>query len=65
MSAGVGGILGCLCSGVLTQYFHPKYSFLGYSFMGLIIALNGFYLTPESEMDSNELREHNLSQEES
>lgn len=54
--------MGCLCSGVLTQYFHPKYSFLGYSFMGLIIAFNGYYLTPESEMDSVEA---NMSQNES
>lgn len=49
MATGVGGILGCVASGVLTQYFHPKYSFLGYSIFGLVVAFNGMYLTKESE----------------
>ena len=51
MATGIGGILGCLASGVLTQYTHPKYSFLGYSVFGLVVALNGMCLTKESEQD--------------
>jgi hypothetical protein len=35
--------------GVMTQYFHPRYSFLAYSFFGLFVAFNGLYLTKESE----------------
>ena len=35
----------------MTQNFHPRYAFLGYSFFGLIIAANGFMLTKESEQN--------------
>jgi hypothetical protein len=35
--------------GVMTQNFHPRYAFLGYSFFGLVIAANGMMLTKESE----------------
>ena len=33
----------------MTQNFHPRYAFLGYSFFGLVIAANGMLLTKESE----------------
>jgi len=54
VATGLGGILGSVVGGVLTQYFHPKYSFAVYSVMGLVIALNGLYLTKESEQDATE-----------
>ena len=54
MASGVGAMLGCFISGFMTQYFHPKYSFLLYSMMGLVIAANGLFLTQESEADSQE-----------
>ena len=49
LATGIGGILGSFASGILTQYYHPKYSFMLYSFMGLVVAVNGMYLTEESE----------------
>ena len=51
MATGVGGILGSCLGGVLTQYYHPRYSFLIYSFMGLVVAVIGSYLTLEAEQD--------------
>jgi len=54
LATGLGGILGSFASGILTQYYHPKYSFLLYSFMGLVVAFNGLYLDEESEQDHNE-----------
>ena len=49
---GIGGILGSVLGGLMIQYFHPKYSFLLYSIMGLVIAINGVFLTKESEEDA-------------
>lgn len=60
-ATGVGGILGCALGGVMTQYFHPRYSFLLYSFFGLFVAINGLYLTKESEEDSVEESQNNIS----
>ena len=60
LCTGVGGIIGSFASGILTQYYHPKYSFLLYSFMGLFVSISGLYLTPESELDHEE-EAHNQS----
>lgn len=49
MAMGLGGMIGCCGGGYLTQYSHPKYTFLIVSFMGLIIAAIGTALTKESE----------------
>lgn len=35
----------------MTENYHPRYSFLLYSFFGLFVAFNGLYLTKESEED--------------
>lgn len=64
MAAGIGAMIGCFISGIMTQYFHPKYSFLMYSVMGLIVAANGFFLTPESETqeESQDMSQLSLSE---
>ena len=51
LATGVGGAIGSLMSGILTQYYHPKYSFLFYSFMGLVISIIGLNLNEDSEED--------------
>lgn len=54
---GIGGVAGCLLGGYMTQYCHPKYSFLIFSIMGLVLALCGLGLSSESELDEHELEE--------
>lgn len=51
MMIGIGGLMGSVIGGIMTQYFHPKYAFFLYSFVGLLVAGNGMYLTKESEED--------------
>jgi len=51
MAMGVGGVIGCMGGGFLTQYSHPRYAFLAASGMGLIIALIGTCLTKEAEQN--------------
>ena len=49
MNVFVGGLIGCMCGGYITQYSHPKYAFLIYSGMGLMVSINALFLTKESE----------------
>jgi len=51
LCTGFGGILGCIIGGLMTENYHPRYAFLGYSFFGLVIAASGFMLTKESEQN--------------
>lgn len=46
---GVGGTIGCISAGIITQLAHPKWVFFGYSFMGLIVSVFACRLTPGSE----------------
>lgn len=55
LATGIGGLMGSVLGGVVTQYFHPKYGFFGYSFFGLVVSFNGLYLTKESEEDNSEV----------
>jgi len=51
ISTGTGGVIGCIYGGLMTQYFHPKWCFLTYSFSGLAVTIAAFFLTEESELD--------------
>lgn len=51
---GAGGICGSLAGGFLTQYYHPKYSFLIYSIFGLIVMILGFNLNKAADGDNEE-----------
>ena len=45
----VGGVLGCILGGYMTENYHPKWCFLLYSFSGLLVIYYTFFLSPESE----------------
>lgn len=52
---GFGGVTGCVAGGYMTQYSHPKYTFLIVSVMGMLISLIGLLLTEDSEKEATEL----------
>ena len=47
----MGGMVGSLLGGYMTEYYHPKYSFLGYSLIGLVVMILGLNLDKAAEMD--------------
>ena len=49
LSTGVGGVIGCIFAGLMTQYYHPKWCFFWYSWMGILVTLFAFRLTKDSE----------------
>ena len=51
LTAGTGGVIGCIFGGLMTMYYHPKWCFFWYSWMGLVIAIAACFLTKESELD--------------
>ena len=57
LSTGTGGTIGCIFGGLMTQNYHPKWCFLAYSFMGIIVTGFALFLTKESERDSTEADE--------
>jgi MFS family permease len=54
---GAGGMTGSLVGAYVTEYLHPKWSFLAYSIFGLIVMLLGFNLNPKVEVEEGESRE--------
>ena len=48
---GVGGIFGSLLGGYLTEYLHPKWTFLLYSIYGMIVMILGIRLDSKLEQD--------------
>ena len=51
LGMGVGGVIGCIFGGLMTQYHHPKWCFFWYSWMGIIVSIFACFLTKESELD--------------
>jgi len=54
LATGIGGIIGCVAGGLMTQNYHPKWCFIGYSSMGLVVSAFACCLTKESEKDTTE-----------
>lgn len=51
LSTGVGGVIGCIFAGLVTEFSHPKWCFFTYSFMGIFTSIYACRLTKESELD--------------
>ena len=51
---GVGGMFSSVVGAFLTQYYHPKYTFLIYSLYGLVVMYLGFYLSDESDSEKED-----------
>jgi hypothetical protein len=47
----LGGAIGCVLGGFMTEKYHPKWCFFWYSFSGLVIMILGCRLTEDSESD--------------
>ena len=48
---GFGGISGAIISAFMTEYYHPKWCILIYSFLGFFIAYSGIKLNPEIDKE--------------
>jgi hypothetical protein len=51
LTAGTGGVIGCIFGGHMTMYYHPKWCSFWYSWMGLVIAIAACFLSKESNFD--------------
>lgn len=51
---GVGGMFSSVVGACITQYYHPKYTFLIYSFYGLVVMVLGFYMDTYYEVENEE-----------
>ena len=51
---GVGGMFSSIAGAYLTQYHHPKYTYLIYSFYGLIVMYLGLNLSKDDELSSDD-----------
>lgn len=60
ISYGMGGAIATILAGIVTEYSHPKWGFLVYSLMGLVVSFFAFRLTLESEKETMEEEEGNL-----
>ena len=52
MALGLGGACGSLVGAYITEYSHPRWAFLIYSFLGLIVMALGAMLDPSVEMEA-------------
>jgi uncharacterized membrane protein YfcA len=48
---GAGGMCGSLLGAFITQYHHPKWAFLIYSVLGLVVMILGINLDQKAEQD--------------
>jgi uncharacterized membrane protein YfcA len=61
---GAGGIFGSLFGGYLTEYCHPKWTFLLYSIYGMIVMILGLRLDSKLEQDElNSLEQKSFFEE--
>lgn len=51
---GAGGMFGSLLGAIVTEHYHPKWSFLAYSIFGLIVMILGVLLDKNVEIDEEE-----------
>jgi hypothetical protein len=51
MVKGVGGVIGCIAAGLITEYSHPKWCWLIESLFGIFIIISALFLTKESEQN--------------
>jgi len=51
ISVGIGGVIGCLYGGFITEHSHPKWVFFTYSWFGLMVTIAALFLNQEAEKD--------------
>ena len=45
ITKGLGGAVGCIIGGFVTQYSHPKWCWLAYAIFGIFIVIMALFLT--------------------
>ena len=51
LTQGIAGVVGCIVAAIMTEKYHPRYSFLGYGLYGLVLFIACFFLSAASERE--------------
>lgn len=51
---GIAGVIGCIAAAIMMENVHPKWAYLAYGIVGLIVAVCCIFLSKEAEKEYNE-----------
>jgi hypothetical protein len=56
MAKGIGGVIGCIFAGIMTEFYHPKWCMFWYSFVCLGLFIFSLFLSKNIEEGNASIR---------